>query len=75
MLWKNWLAVLRRARVPEARTAVLYFLEDLVKREDLQLYQNEEFKVGNREVSVLQPSLYSVQSRLLNICKCHLINH
>ena len=67
MLWKKWLEVLRRARVPEARTAVLYFLEDIAKREGVQPDQNnEEFKVGNREVSVLQPRP-SVQSRLLTL--------
>ena len=48
MLWKKWLGVLRRARVAEARTAVLYFLEDLAKEEGVQR-QNVELKVGNRK--------------------------
>ena len=36
MLWKKWLEVFRSARVPEARTAVKYFLEDLAKGEGLR---------------------------------------
>lgn len=54
MLWFKWLDVLRRARVPEARTAVAYFLEDLVKGEGFQLNQNEGLKVSDHEIAVLQ---------------------
>lgn len=71
MLWKKWLDVFRHARVPEARTAVAYFLEDLAKGEGLQQHQyQKDYKVGNHEVTVstCRPSVQV--ARLLNDCKC-----
>ena len=52
MLWFKWLDVLRRARIPEARTAVAYFLEDLAKREGFQQNHNG-LKVSDHNVAVV----------------------
>lgn len=54
MLWVKWLDVLRRARIPEARAAVAYFLEDLAKEEGFQQNQKERLKVSDNEIAVLQ---------------------
>lgn len=54
MLWLKWLDVLRRARIPEARAAVAYFLEDLAKEEGFQQNQKERLKVSDNEIAVLQ---------------------